>query len=65
MEVTAQIELNREELWKLLESLPDNSSALYVKLSGLREVFEKPLPVYGNGSKIKPLLAAINDRINK
>lgn len=68
MEVTVNASLNKEELWMLLESLPTNPTgnkkALYDKLNGLRLAFERPLQVYGNGAKIKPV-AQLNDYHNK
>jgi len=54
MEVTTTIELNRQELWDLIESLPEGRTALHVKLRGARDAFERRYPVYGNGAKIKP-----------
>lgn len=55
MEVSVTVDLTYQELWNLLESLPDNCSPLYVKLSAARQAFERPLQVYGNGAKIKPV----------
>lgn len=66
MEVTVNIELNKEELWALIESLPSNpqgiKSSLYDKLTAARLAFERPLQVYGNGAKIKPMLNSYHNR---
>jgi len=64
MEVTATVDLTYQELWQLLESLPDDCSPLYDKLNAARVAFERPLQVYGNGAKIKPKSAAL-DALNE
>lgn len=64
MEVSVNVELNYQELWALLESLPESKTALYGKLSALRVPFERRYQIYGNGATIKPL-AVVNDYHNK
>jgi hypothetical protein len=68
MEVTAVIELTRQELWDLIESLPEGKTTLHEKLRGARGTFEGRYQVYGNGAKIKPkspALEALNARLNE
>jgi hypothetical protein len=68
MEVTAVIELTKQELWDLIESLPEGRTALHEKLRGARGAFEGRYQVYGNGAKIKPespALAALNERFRQ
>jgi hypothetical protein len=68
VEVTVNIELNRQELWILIESLPTDPQGskklLSDKLRAARVPFERTLSVYGGASKIKPA-AALNDYHNK
>jgi hypothetical protein len=54
MEINVVIELTRQELWDLIESLPENRTGLHVKLRGARDAFERRYQVYGNGAKISP-----------
>jgi hypothetical protein len=64
LDVTVSVELNRQELWEVLESLPSNSSKLYDRLSALRVAFERPLHIYGNGAKIRSV-NAVHEYHNK
>jgi hypothetical protein len=54
MEVEASVTFSRQQLWTLLESLPESQEVLAAKLSEALEAIERTLPVYGGKTTIRP-----------
>jgi hypothetical protein len=54
MEIEASVSFSRQELWTLLESLPESNKELAGKLSEALAGIERKLPVYGGITSIRP-----------
>lgn len=68
MKVTVNLAFNKQELWTLIECLPDNPQGvyktLYERLSAAREPFERKHQIYGGVSSIRPS-TLVNEYHNK
>lgn len=54
MEVEASVTFSRQELWSILESLPESQEVLSAKISEALAGVERKLPVYGGITRIRP-----------